>query len=251
MVPAEIRQLLDELPDSALVLDVGGWGEPDPRADWVMDIGSYQTRNAYSRLGQVIAPRVERFSAETWVQRDICSSEPWPFEDSMFDVVLCTHTLEDIRDPIRVCEELSRVGKAGYIETPPAAIELTRGAESPLWCGWKHHRWLVRAEGGEVVFLGKPHHIHSPFWPSVPSPKRLHPDAAQPFSFRWEGSFQAREEIIVEFDELDAKLRSIVRESSTEDLSASVRRSLREQAWLGYRRLRAAAGRARRPAGAA
>jgi hypothetical protein len=127
--------------------------------------------------------------------------------------------------------------------------ELTRGIESPLWCGWKHHRWLAWAEEGGVVFLGKPHHIHSPFWPSVPSPKRLRPEARQPFGFRWEGSFDAREEVVVEQAALDALLGSIVAQSSMPDAVASARRSAASAGWHGYRRLRGAAGRVFRSVG--
>ena len=243
MLPAGVRKQLDELPESALVLDVGGWADPDPRADYVLDIGSYETRYAYALQGQEIAPRTERFSKETWIERDICDPGPWPFADDQFDFVLCTHTLEDIRDPIGVCAELARVGRAGYIETPSAATEVTRGIESPLWCGWKHHRWLVWNEGTEVVFLGKPHHIHSPFWPSVPSPKRLRPEARLPFSFSWQGSFSAREEILVHLEELDAKLQGIVARDSDPAPVAGVGRRARGLVWSGYRAARALAGR--------
>jgi hypothetical protein len=185
-------------------------------------------------------------SAETWVERDVCDPEPWPFADAQFDFVLCTQTLEDLRDPIRVCREMARVAKAGYLETPPAVEELTRGIESPLWCGWKHHRWLAWEEDGEVVFLGKPHHIHSPFWPSVPSPKRLRPEAREPFGFRWEGTFAAHEEIVVEQAELDDLLEAIVAHSSVADPLASAWRTAAGVAWQGYRSVRGSVGRALR-----
>jgi SAM-dependent methyltransferase len=217
----------------------------------VIDIGSYESRYAYALLGQEIAPRRERFSAETWIQRDVCDHEPWPFADDQFDVVLCTHTLEDLRDPIRVCAEMARVGRAGYIETPSAATELTRGIESPLWSGWKHHRWLVWAEENEVVFLGKPHHIHSPFWPSIPSPKRLRADGAGPFSFQWQGSFTAREEILVDQKALDARLGEIVVRYSDPAPLAGARRRVGGKVWDAYRAVRAAAGRAVRARGSA
>lgn len=242
MVPPDIRLLLDELPGTSLVLDVGGWAEPDPRADWVIDVGPYETRNWYRTLGAEIGGRPERVRPETWVERDVCDPEPWPFADDQFDFVLCTQMLEDVRDPIRVCLEIARVGKAGYLETPSAATELTRGVESPLWCGWKHHRWLVWPDEGGVVFLAKPHHIHSPFWPSIPSPKKLLPDAAAPFSFRFEGRFEAREEIVIEQAALDELLASITRRSSIPDRAAAARRSLAGGAWRVYRGLRTVVG---------
>jgi hypothetical protein len=251
VLPSQVRDCLDALDETALVLDVGGWADPDPRADYVLDIGSFETRYAYALQGQEIAPRRERFSAETWIQRDVCDGEPWPFADDEFDFVLCTHTLEDLRDPIRVCAEMARVGRAGYLETPPAAVELTKGIESPLWCGWKHHRWLVWREGSEVVFLGKPHHIHSPFWPSIPSPKRLRGECGAPFSFQWQGSFSAREEILVHRQELDARLGEIVARCSKPAPFAGARRQAGGKVWEGYRSVRRVAGRAIRPRGSA
>jgi ubiquinone/menaquinone biosynthesis C-methylase UbiE len=49
-------------------------------------------------------PLPEGFTRDTWVQRDICDHEPWPFEDRQFDFVVCSHTLEDVRDPVWVCK---------------------------------------------------------------------------------------------------------------------------------------------------
>jgi hypothetical protein len=241
--PAWLRRFLDGLPESSLVLDVGGWAEPDPRADWVIDLGPYETRNWYQTLGAEIGGGPERFTKETWVQRDICGAEPWPFEDDQFDYVICSQTLEDVRDPIRVCGEMARVAKAGYVETPAAAIELTRGIESPLWCGWRHHRWLVEVDDGGLLFRGKPHHIHNPFFPSIPSPRFLLPAATQPLEFSWEGSFHAAEVIEVESDVADASLRSIIERSSRPDRAADLRRSAGRSAWLGYRSARRALGR--------
>ena len=66
----------------------------------------------------------------------------------------------------------------------------------------------LRRLGNEVVFLGKPHHIHSRFWPSIPSPRRLKDEAARPFSFAWQGSFSAREQILVDKAKKDRTIRA-------------------------------------------
>ena len=97
-----VARLAREIADDALVLDVGGWITPYTRADWVIDLMPYETRGRLGRQGT----GEERFSADTWVQRDICDREPWPFDDNQFDFAICGHTLEDVRDPIWVCGEL-------------------------------------------------------------------------------------------------------------------------------------------------
>jgi methyltransferase family protein len=239
-----LDRLLADLPDTALVLDVGGWASPHPRADWVIDIGPYETRDWYETIGAPRREHAERFTAASWVEHDICAPEPWPFEDDQFDLAICSHTLEDVRDPIKVCSELSRIAKAGYVETPAAATELTRGIESPSWCGWRHHRWLVERDGDGLVFLGKPHHVHSALWPSVRSPQLLL--STDDLQLGWTGSLPAREEFLIDSAALEARLLEIVARSSRPDRAGELRRDALVAAWRGYRSGRAQAGRAYR-----
>ena len=97
--------------DAMRALDVGGWNKPLNAATHVLDINSYDSR----LTGQAADPEsTERFTKETWSQLDICDREPWPFPDKYFDFSTCSHVLEDIRDPVWVVSELSRVSKAGY-----------------------------------------------------------------------------------------------------------------------------------------
>ena len=137
------------------------WAKPLNRADWVIDVMPYETRGLLGSDGD--GP--ERFSADTWVQHDICDREPWPFADDQFDFVVCSHVLEDIRDPLWVCCGASRVAKAGYIEVPSRLEEQSRGVQGD-WVGWGHHHWLIELEGDRFDFLFKPHIIHSreEFW---------------------------------------------------------------------------------------
>jgi hypothetical protein len=241
MTPEPVRAMLDALPDGKLVLDVGGWARADPRADWVIDIGSFETRNWFARqLGRTDGGP-ERFTAASWVQMDICST-PWPFETGKFDYVICSHTLEDIRDPIGVCKEMMRVGRAGYIETPAAVTELTRGVQSPHWCGWQHHRWLVQKEEGGLVFFGKQHHVHSPLWPSVRSPRFLVTGAGYPLEFEWSGAFPVREEILVDGQQADRYMQRIISNSTRPDPVGFTARQARAGASAIYRAARRSIG---------
>lgn len=220
------------------MLDVGGWARADPRADWVIDIGSYETRNYYAhRLGGASPVVRERFTRETWVQMDICTT-PWPFKDAMFDYVICSQTLEDVRDPIGICVEMMRIAKAGYIETPAAAIELTRGVQSPDWCGWQHHRWLVERSDDGLVFIAKPHHIHSPFWPAIRSPGFLIAGASESLQFEWRRPFPVREEILIDAAEIDRELRRIITSSTRPDPIGAAMRQCRKGATTLYRAAR-------------
>src|SRR5258708_1000678 len=158
MLAGSADRILEEVPDDAVVLDVGGWADPFGRADWVLDLMPYETRGLYAREGwtESRAELPERFSRDTWIQRDMCDRAPFPFDESQIDFAVCSHTLEDVRDPIWVCSELARVARAGYIEVPSRLEEQSWGVEGPF-VGWGHHRWLIDVSGAAIDFVGKPH----------------------------------------------------------------------------------------------
>jgi hypothetical protein len=190
MLPRATQRILSSLDDDALVLDVGGWAAPFNRADWMLDLMPYETRGVLGSYG----PGPERFSAHTWVVRDMCDREPWPFEDDQFDFVVCATTLEDVRDPIWASREIARVAKAGYVEVPTVLAELIQGMQGP-WLGHDHHRWMceVDREANEVVFTHKPHNLHFD-WRVRVTPRwaeRMDEEEHLQGLF-WEGTFGAR-----------------------------------------------------------
>lgn len=208
MLPAARQRILTTLPDDALVLDVGGWAVPFPRADWVLDLGAYDTRGAWGSDGERAD---ERFSAGTWVQRDVCDREPWPFADDRFDFAICSHTLEDLRDPVWVCRELARVARAGYVEVPSRLEEQTWGFQGP-WTGWSHHHWLIDVDqAAEAIdFVFKHHNVHAPQH-RLPTAFRDTLSAQDRVSaLWWAGTFTARERLFDAPAELDAYLRAPV-----------------------------------------
>ena len=191
------KRLSESLPADARVLDVGGGARPFPRADWVIDALPYGQR---AGLGRLDASQ-EHFGPDTWVQWDLCARQPWPFDDGYFDYAVCSHLLEDVRDPIWVCSELNRVAKAGYVETPSRILEQSRGAEHPLYAGFYHHRWLVEEDKGVLSFRFKPHSLHSlkgAIVAEIGVWRQIAPQYAY-LSMEWEGGFEFRE--VMEFDE--------------------------------------------------
>lgn len=206
MLPASIERIERELGDDDLVLDVGGWGKPLARADWVIDLMPYATRGLYGEVD----PERERFSAETWVVRDICDRRPWPFADDQFAFAVCSHTLEDVRDPVWVCAELARVARAGYVEVPSRLEEQAYGINGP-WVGWSHHHWLVDVGAGQIDFVFKPGVLQGREDFQLPAEAGAALDAGERVqTLWWEGSFEARERIFLEASELDAYLAAAV-----------------------------------------
>jgi hypothetical protein len=205
MLDSSRAQILSQLSGRDQVLDVGGWADPFERADWVIDLMPYETRGLYGSSD----PARERFSADTWVVRDICDRDPWPFADDQFDFAVCSHTLEDVRDPVGVCRELVRVAKAGYIETPSRLEEQAFGVQGP-WAGWGHHHWLVDTTDDGLMFVFKHHIINGR--PELQVPRERWRDAwpeERTLSLWWEGSFEARERVFIESGEADGYLGAV------------------------------------------
>ncbi len=80
-----------------------------------------------------------------------------PFPDKSFDFIYARHVLEDMWNPFQLCEEMSRVGKAGFIETPSPMAELGRGVDgsSPPYRGYHHHRYIIWAKGKQLRIVAK------------------------------------------------------------------------------------------------
>lgn len=210
MLATARERLLATTPDGARVLDVGGWAKPLPRADAVLDLLPHATRGLYGAEDDT----PECFTEATWVQRDICDHEPWPFADDAFDVAVCAHTLEDVRDPVWVCHELSRVAKSGYVEVPAAVEELTWGVHGP-WVGWTHHHWITEpertADGRDGLrFTFKPHLLCAPGRHLAAGTAAALPPEERVVALWWDGAIPAREQVLVGAEDFDPWLAGLL-----------------------------------------
>jgi len=135
--PKIIAWLEKTIPAEAKVLEVGPGTVPFKRANAYVDF--------------VDIPGLENFT-----KLDAASGK-LPFDDKEFDFCYARHLLEDSWNPFNLCEEMSRVGKAGFIETPSPIAELGRGVDggSPPFRGYHHHRWCVWTVAKELRFVTK------------------------------------------------------------------------------------------------
>lgn len=208
MLDSSRQRILDRLADHDVVLDVGAGASPFERADWVLDLMAFEDRGLYGY--DPASADGERFGPDTWVRRDMCDRTPWPFADDRFDFAVCSHTLEDVRDPVWVCAELARVAKAGYVEVPSRLEEQSLGVQGP-WVGWGHHHWLCDVGDGRIDFVFKHHVLHGDplarfpegFAGSLTAEQRVQ-------QLWWEGGFSAAERIFTDAPGLDGYLREFV-----------------------------------------
>ena len=208
MLPQAVERIRTVLGGDEEVLQVGGLEAPFGRADWVIDAGAYEDRG--------VAEGRERFSGRTWLVRDACAREPWPFDDGRFAFAVCT-TLAALRDPVGVCVELSRVARAGYVEVPSIEAELAGGDA----------RWLCDVDHGELVFVHKSLAVAAD--PRAKVPPRWHAKleaAERVHGLFWEDRLPARERLVggTELvDELSERLRRRFEPSAAEVAVAEAR----------------------------
>lgn len=138
-IPEVMRWLADRLPADAKVLEIGPGYAPFSRADTFVD---------FVDLPDLPKDRVFKCDIAT---------EPLPFADKSFDFVFCRHALEDMYNPFPICAEMSRVAKAGYVETPSPIAEMCRGIDGgpAHYRGYHHHRFMVWDNDGELQFVSK------------------------------------------------------------------------------------------------
>lgn len=124
-----------DITSGALVLEVGSGHRPHPRADVLTD----KYLDGIERVGRLVTDR-------PFVQAD---AQQLPFKPGIFDYVLCRHVLEHLEKPEAFFNEISRVGRAGYIETPSVIWEHLHPTRA-------YHRWYVLKVDDELLMMRKP-----------------------------------------------------------------------------------------------
>ena len=118
--------------------------------------------------------------------------QPLPFPDKSIDFVYCRHVIEDLVYPDLLLSEMQRVGRAGYIETPSPAAELTREVDggNPPYRGYVHHRWVVWLSEGKVHLVEKGNAIEHLDFAGMESDRVLDDPFLWNTYLFWEGSFE-------------------------------------------------------------
>jgi ubiquinone/menaquinone biosynthesis C-methylase UbiE len=126
-----------EIKKDETVLDIGSGGYPFPLATHLADFYEEETTHRTEKLIKDQRPFTN------------CSVENTPFLDKEFDFVYCSHVLEHVGDPAKACEELMRIGKRGYIETPSKISDIMFNfTKIP-----NHHKWHTEVLGNTLIFI--------------------------------------------------------------------------------------------------
>jgi SAM-dependent methyltransferase len=119
--------------DDWRVLDVGSGHNPHPRANVLLE-GLVEDDLQRGGVGvDLTDPRL--------VVGDALSM---PFPDGSFDYAIASHVAEHVEDPVKLCAELTRVARRGYLETPGWLADMVLREDS--------HQWRVFARRGQLDF---------------------------------------------------------------------------------------------------
>lgn len=124
----------------------------------VIDVGGAVNGHSSSFVDLVVDFNCE--TSDKNLKIDICNEEEWPKlreivdRDGKFDYAICTHTLEDIYNPVTALKWFPKIAKAGVITMPSKWEELYRGG-TPNWLGYIHHKWIFVEHGGEMMLVPK------------------------------------------------------------------------------------------------
>jgi hypothetical protein len=125
------------------------WHHAIKRTDFVVEIGPGD--RPFARANAFVDWAFCRGNGNQWreppegyIECDV-STQPLPFKDGEVDFLYCRHVLEDLENPEFFLQEVRRVAKGGYIETPSPLTEMTKGidAGNPPYRGYHHHHSIV------------------------------------------------------------------------------------------------------------
>jgi len=117
------------------VVDIGGAADPWSDADCFVDFHRVDGRDSIT--GDVHDP-------EIWTE----------IAARNFDFCICSHLLEDIRDPLLVLGKIRDTFRHGYIAMPNKHVEFGY-VESTHYVGYGHHRWIYTLADNELRVVAK------------------------------------------------------------------------------------------------
>jgi len=125
--------VLPHYKDADRVIDIGCGGAPSPLSSVLTD---FFPDESIHRARPVVEDR----------PLIVCSAERMPIRDKFFDLSICSHVLEHVPDPASAAEEIARISRKGYLETPAYGKDVLVGTGN-------QHIWQVVNENGLFHFF--------------------------------------------------------------------------------------------------
>lgn len=168
-----------------------GW-RPDPSTlGKCIDIGGANSF-AHGHLDAIIDIRHPQASAENIFVGNIDMLDLWVkvrdyvFKFGPWDYAICTHTLEDILNPMLVCGWIQHIAKAGLIVTPSKFREFARFQGQ--FRGFMHHHWIFDVINDQFTAFPKLNFIEHQRFNQIPGPEK----GGEELIIEWEGEIDLK-----------------------------------------------------------
>jgi SAM-dependent methyltransferase len=122
--------------NTGLVLDIGSGPKPFYSADVLLELKNSTDDQRWGRSLKVDRPTI------------IYDGNVFPFKERAFSYSVCKHVLEHVSNPAFFLDEISRISKSGYIETPSEIYEL-------IFAPYDGHKWIISIDKNELSLREK------------------------------------------------------------------------------------------------
>lgn len=166
---------------------------PDPSTlGKIIDVGGANSFG-HGYLDAIVEIRQPQAAAPNIFLGDMDMPDIWDevlqhaVDHGRWDFAICTHTLEDINNPLFVTRRMELIAKRGFIAVPSKYRELSRFS-SPVFRGYIHHRWIYDVVDGALTAYPKINYIEDSWFDSAVN--KL--DGQDELVVEWEGAISMR-----------------------------------------------------------
>lgn len=175
----EFLQEKKSLDSNYTIIDIGGAKEKHfPQKfsfiDYVLDLNSADTKET-----ELVSIRGDINEESSFIK-----IEEYVKNKGKFNFSICTHTLEDIRNPQLVIKKLPQISKAGLLSFPSKYLELSRFEKPELFRGFHHHRWIFVIKKNKIIAIPKINMVEHKILNSV---EKKYQDSIGELYIEWEG----------------------------------------------------------------
>ncbi len=118
-----------------MIIDIGSGHKPHKNADFLLEHHKIGNKHRWGKSLLIDRPTI------------LYNGQIMPFKNKSFEFSICRHVLEHVDSPKKFLNEIERISKAGYIETPSEIAEA-------IFTPFDEHRWIVTLNKN-VLFIRK------------------------------------------------------------------------------------------------
>jgi len=160
------------------VIDIGGVfnGWSDRYIDAILDFNCKYIENTDIKL----------FNFDITDPNKYTEIDEYILQNGKFDFAICSHVLEDIMNPVFVCDQMIKIAKEGFIAFPSKYRELYRFEGQ--YRGYIHHRWIFDIKNDNIIAYPKINYIENFIFDRIANIS----DDVKDLSFFWKDTIEIK-----------------------------------------------------------